>query len=186
VKAVHDAHRWTVDEYHRMAEVGLLSEDDRVELIDGVVADTSPIGSLHAETVRAITRLLYSTVAARAEIAVQDPIKLDVRNEPQPDLVLLRPRAGGYRSAHPTPADVLLVIEVADSSVLKGRNEKLLRYAAAGIREVWLVDLPAEAVEVCRNPLPNGYRSVRHATSGDWLEPETLPGLRLPVAAMLL
>ena len=178
-------HRWTVADYHKMVEVGLLDEGDRVELIDGVVVEMSPIGSLHAETVRAITRLLYGAAATRAQISVQDPVELDPHNEPQPDLMLLRPRAGGYRSAHPTPADVLLLIEVADSTVLKDRNEKLPRYAAAGIREVWLVNLPAGIVELYRDPRGNAYRSVRHASPGDAIEPEALPSVRLAVADML-
>jgi Uma2 family endonuclease len=185
VKAVRDTHRWTVDEYHRLAEAGLLAEDDRVELIDGVVMDMSPIGSLHAETVRTITRLMYAVAAARAVIAVHDPIRLDARNEPQPDLMLLRPNADGYRSAHPTPVDALLVVEVADSTVLKDRNEKLPRYAAAGIREVWLVNLPAGTVEVHRDPRGGRYRSVHYAARGNAIEPEALPGVRLAVADML-
>jgi Uma2 family endonuclease len=185
VRAVDGAHRWTVDEYHRMAEVGLLSEDDRVELIDGVIVDMSPIGSLHAETVRAITRLLYGSAAPRAVIAVQDPIRLDARNEPQPDLMLLRPKADGYRSAHPTATDALLVIEVADSSLLKDRQDKLPRYAAAGVREVWIVNLSAGAVELHRDPVGHRYRFTCQASPGDVIAPEALPGLRLAVADML-
>ncbi|MEK0085230.1 Uma2 family endonuclease [Benzoatithermus flavus] len=186
MKAVRDTHRWTVDGYHRMAEVGLLSADDRVGPIDGVVVEMSPIGSLHARTVRAITRLLDGSAATRATIAVHDiRLRLDAHNEPQPDVMLLRPSPDGYATAHPGPGDVLLLIEVADSTVPKDRRDELSRYAAAGVPEVCPVDLPAETVEVHRDPRGSRYCSVRYATRGDEVEPEALPGLRLPVADML-
>jgi hypothetical protein len=156
MKQVHDRRRWTADQHRRMAEAGLLDEDDRIELTDREIVHMAPIDSVRASTVRASTRLLYATVPPdRAVIAVQDPLSLDARNEPQPDVMLLRPRADGYRAAHPGPADVLL-IEVAGRSVAKDRGDKIQRCAAALVPEVWLVGLPAQRIEVHRRPAPGG------------------------------
>jgi len=170
---------FTVDDYHRLAELGVLGEDDRVELLDGQIVQMTPIGPDHAGCVDELTRLLSRLAGSSAIVRVQNPVILGQRGEPQPDLTLLRPRPGGYRKAHPRPADVLLVIEVADSSLESDRDVKLPLYAAAEIPEVWLVDLVHEAIEVHREPTPEGYREMRTVTRGG-----TLASLQLPAVIM--
>jgi len=169
-------YRFTVDEYHRMAEAGVLHEDHRVELLDGEVVVMSPIGDPHAACVKRLNRLLGAHVGARAIVSVQDPIRLDSHSEPQPDVALLRPRDDFYASAMARPEDTLLVIEVGDSSARFDREVKAPLYARAGIPELWLVDLTAGEVSVCRQPAATGYREVSVKRRGD-LSPEALPDL---------
>jgi Uma2 family endonuclease len=160
---------FTVDDYHRLAEVGILGEDDRVELLDGQVVEMTPIGPEHAGCVDGLVRLLSRLVGESAIVRVQSPVILGPHWEPQPDVALLRPRADGYRRAHPGPGDILLLIEVADASLGTDRELKLPRYAAAGIPEAWLVALERDVVEVHREPGPAGYREVQTLRRGDVL-----------------
>jgi len=176
---------FTVDEYYRMAKAGLFSEDDRLELIEGEVVEMSPIGSRHAACVKRLNRLLSRLVADRLLIGVQDPIRLGRYSEPQPDLTLLQPRDDFYAQAHPEPEDVLLVVEVAETSAAYDREVKVPLYARSGIPEVWLVDLETGQVEVYRKPSPKGYREVRRAGSGQHLAPQALPDRELAVDAII-
>src|ERR671938_544657 len=132
---------FSVDEYYRMGEAGILTEDDRVELIEGEIIEMSPIGSRHAACVNRLNTLLGRHLRQTAIVSVQNPIRLDAYSEPEPDVALLRPRADYYESGHPTPADALLIVEVADTSADYDRIIKLPLYAKAGIPEAWLVDL---------------------------------------------
>jgi Uma2 family endonuclease len=177
--------RFTVDDYYRMAEVGILTEDDRVELLDGEIVEMSPIGSDHAGHVKRLTALFTSRLGARVVVGVQDPVRLSRHSEPQPDIALLRPRADFYARAHPLPADVLLLIEVADTSVETDRRIKMPLYARAGIGEVWLVDLTTERVEVYREPVDDGYRKIRTLARGQALGPLAFPDLALRVDDLL-
>jgi Uma2 family endonuclease len=174
-----------VDEYHRLAEAGILGEDDRVELIEGELIQMSPIGSPHAGTVNALTQLLVTAVGGRAIVAVQNPVRLDDRSEPQPDFALLRPRADHYRGATPTPADVLLLVEVADTSGRYDRAVKLPLYARHAIPEVWIVDVESRAIEVHREPEGQSYQKVSRPGRDDMLSPALLPEVRLTVASIL-
>src|SRR5579862_9904434 len=131
----------TVAEYHRMGEVGILTEDDRVELIEGELIAMSPIGSEHSGTVNALTHTLVLAVEDRAVVAVQNPVQLDDLSEPRPDFALLKPRDDYYRRSTPRPDDVLLLIEVADSSLAYDRNVKRSLYAWHGIPEFWIVNI---------------------------------------------
>jgi Uma2 family endonuclease len=150
--------RIDVASYYRMAEAGILAADDHVELIDGEIIDMSPIGSAHAGIVDRLARAFASPFAAGiVHLGVQRPLRLGAHDEPQPDLVLLRPRADDYRTAHPGPEDVLLVIEVAASSLHFDRTTKLPLYARHAIPEVWIVDLVAAAIEVYREPRQGAY-----------------------------
>jgi Uma2 family endonuclease len=153
-------HRLTADDYHRMSEAGILARDARVELIDGEVIDMTPIGSRHAGVVRQIARLLERAVRDAAIVSVQSPISLDEWSEPQPDVALLEPRADFYKSAHPAAKDVMLIVEVADSSLPYDRDVKLGLYARHHLPEVWLVDLQHENITRYRNPHPDGYRTA--------------------------
>src|SRR5262245_16793442 len=152
--------RFTVDDYHRMGEVGILSPTDRVELIDGEIVTKMAIGPRHGACVDRATRALVTTVDTSAIVRVQGSIRLDLFNEPEPDIVLLRPRADFYASAHPGPEDILLVAEVAESSIDFDRSIKMRLYARAGVPEYWLVDLNEDVVRVHSEPLNGIYRTV--------------------------
>src|SRR5688572_9167291 len=171
--------RFTVDEYHRMGEAGVLTEDDRVELLDGQIIQMSPIGPLHASTVARLHALFVRRLADRATIWSQNPIVLDRWSEPQPDVCVLAPRTDFYSAAHPRPRDVLLGIEVMDSSRSYDRTLKLPLYAKAELREVWLVDLKAETIDVHRRPALRGYREHHAYARGRTIVPLAFPRVRI-------
>ena len=175
----------TVAEYHRMGEAGILTEDDRVELIEGQLIAMSPIGSDHSGTVNALNRALVRAVGDRGVVAVQNPVQLDDLSEPQPDFSVLKPREDDYRRATPRPHEVLLIIEVANTSLAYDRAVKRALYARHGIPEFWIVNLAAGEVEICRVPTGDQYASVSRVGHGSILEPELLPGAAIPVAALL-
>ena len=176
---------FNVAEYYRMAEAGILHEDDRVELLDGEIVTMSPIGSRHAASVDRLNHLFARAVGGAAIVRVQNPIRLSDFSEPQPDLALLRARDDFYREEHPTPADVLLVVEVAETSTLRDREAKLPLYAAAGIPEVWLIDAVESEIDVHLEPKSGTYRSTRRPARGESLSPQELPGVRVAVDAIL-
>jgi Uma2 family endonuclease len=175
---------FTVTEYHRIAEAGILGEDDRVELLAGEIVAMTPIGSRQAACVARLTALL-SRVQELGIVWVQNPIHLGQHSEPRPDLAVLKPRADFYAQAHPEPEDVLLVVEVAETSADYDREVKLPLYARAGIPEVWLVDLTEERIEAYRQPAPNGYREVRRLGRDGRAAPQAFPDLELAVADLL-
>ena len=175
----------TVVDYHRMGEAGILSEADRVELIEGELVAMSPVGSRHVGTVNAFTRLLIGAVGDRGVVSVQNPIRLDDRSEPEPDVAVLRPRADDYRTALPMPPDVLLVIKVADSTLAYDRDVKAPLYAVHGLPEFWIVDLAGRAIEVHRKPEGGLYTDVSRVGAGSTLEPVLLLGVSVPVATVL-
>lgn len=151
-------HRLTVADYQRMGDAGVLAEDAHVELIEGEMFDMAPIGSRHAGSVKHLARLLIKAVGDRAIVSIQDPIVLDEYSEPEPDVALLRPRVDFYKTHHPCASDVLLIIEVADSSLRYDREFKLPLYAQHNIAEVWIVDLTLSVLDVHRQPEANRYR----------------------------
>ena len=175
---------FTVDEYHRMGEAGILTEDDRVELIEGELLAMVPIGSEHVSAVNALNRLLVMAVGDRAVVSVQNPVRLTRRSEPQPDFAVLRPR-DDYRTTLPRPEDVMLIVEVADSSLDYDRTVKLALYAQSGIPELWIVDLSAGKVEVHRLPAGSEYTSVQRTDRSAVLDMQALPDVRIPVEAIL-
>lgn len=175
----------TVAEYHRMGEAGILSGSDRVELVEGELVAMSPVGSPHAGTVNALNRLLVGAVGGRGVVSVQNSVRLDDRTEPEPDLAVLRPRADDYRSSTPGPEDVVLVVEVADTSLGYDRAVKAPLYASHGIPELWIVDLAAREVEVHRMPEGGRYAALVRVGPGGTLDPELLPGVSIPAAAVL-
>ena len=151
-------HRLTVSDFHRMGEAGIFAAGDRVELIDGEVIDMSPIGALHAAIVALLTAFLCRSVGSGVIVWCQNPIRLDEASEPEPDIALLRPRADGYMSAHPGPEDVLVVIEVADTSLAYDLGVKVPLYARHGIPEAWVIDAATRQTRVFREPSAEGYR----------------------------
>lgn len=167
-----------------MGEVGILTEQDRVELLDGEVVKLSPIGSRHARCVNRLNHALVPAVTGRAIVSVQNPVLILPRSEPQPDLLVLAWRDDFYPD-HPRPADVLLLIEVADTSIGFDRDRKMPLYGRAGVPESWLVDLPSGLIEVHTRPGPDGYGVLRRVRPGDQLAPVALPDVSLDVAAIL-
>jgi Uma2 family endonuclease len=176
----------TLDEYHQMIEAGILSEDERIELIRGEMIEMSPIGKRHAACVRRLIRAFSSRFASRAVVDVQDPVTLgDQQSEPQPDIVLFRYEEDCYSAKPPMPEDLLLVVEIADSSLAYDRDVKIPLYAEAGIREAWLVAFPSDSVFSYRDPSPTGYRKVREYRRGDVIAPEAFPDERFTVDEIL-
>jgi Uma2 family endonuclease len=178
-------HRVTVSDYYKMVTAGIFSEDDHVELINGEIVDMAPTGSRHASIVTQLNRILTLAAGTRAIVKVQDPLHLDPRSEPEPDLMLLTPRDDFYAAAHPVPADVLLLVEVGDSTVRFDREVKLPLYAKHGVEEVWLIDIDARQVEVCRIPLSDsGDYAERTALSAGLLSPLALLDCPISIAKL--
>ncbi|MBA2442426.1 MAG: Uma2 family endonuclease [Rubrobacter sp.] len=176
---------FTADEYHRMAEAGILDEDDRVELIEGEVLEMSPVGSRHAACVNRFNSLFNRQVTDKAIVGVQNPVRLDEHSEPEPDLALLRPREDFYSGDHPAPGDVLLLVEVAETSAEYDSAVKLPLYARAGIPEVWLVNLPDESIELHHRAASGEYRETLRAKRGERLASKTVPELEVAVGDVL-
>ena len=178
-------HRLDVDAYYRMAEAGILSDPHRVELIHGEIIDMAAIVSPHAAITNRLARLFTRTLHDEvALVNVQSPVRLDAYNEPEPDLMFLRPRPVGYREGRPGAADVLLLVEVSESSLSYDRNVKLPLYAKFGIPEVWIVDVLGAVVEVYREPREDAYAS-REQTRAGALAPALIPGVTIEVAVLL-
>jgi Uma2 family endonuclease len=170
-------YRLTVDDYYKMAEVGIFAEDARVELIEGMIVEMSPIGNRHANVVDLLTVWFAELLTSRqALIRVQGPIYLDEQSEVIPDLMLLRWRSSS-RAPHPTANEVLLVAEVAHSSIVSDRTKKVPLYANAELPELWIVDLTRDVVEVYTNPSPGGYETLQTYHSGELLAPQAFPSL---------
>lgn len=167
-------HLLTVDEYLRMGTAGIFREDARIELIEGEIIDMAPIGTWHASVVMRLTKKIIVAVGDDAVVASQSPVVLGMHSAPQPDLAVLRNRSDAYVSAHPTPADILLLIEVADSTLAFDRDVKLPLYARLGIAETWLIDIPNRQCLRYSEPSPAGY--VQQATLTG-LGQVALPGL---------
>jgi Uma2 family endonuclease len=175
----------TVGEFLRMGDVGILNPRDRVELIEGELIAMAPIGANHTGTIIALNDALTAATRGRALVSPQNPVQLNDRCLPQPDYAVLVPRADHYRTAHPGPHEVLLLIEVADSSLDYDRDVKRRLYARYGIPELWIVNLKTAEVEICRSPEMDGYSSIATAGRNDVLEPERLPGAQVRLADIL-
>jgi Uma2 family endonuclease len=164
-----------------MIEAGILLEDERIELIDGAIVTMSPIGVRHVGCVNILNSLLTETLGRTVIVSVQNPFHLGEHSEPQPDVAVLRPRGDSYSHSLATAADILLLIEVADTSLDYDRNVKVPLYARAGIPEVWVINLAAETVEVYTQPGDPTYQRVQTRKKGDVLTPTTLPDVTLSV-----
>jgi Uma2 family endonuclease len=178
-------HRLTLDEYHRMAEAGVLAPDARVELIEGEVIDMAPIGSRHASVVKRLNRILVSAVGGRAIVSVQDPIQLSTRSEPKPDIALLQPSDDYYAKALPAAADCLLVIEVADTTSAYDRQIKSPLYARHGVPELWIVDLDMRVLRLCRRPEAEGYADITASEVPGLTPLPSLPGVSVDLTGIL-
>ena len=178
-------HRFTTEEYHRMAETGVLQPDARVELLEGEIWDRSPIGPFHGGVTKYLNAFFSAQARGRWLLGVQDPVRLDQYSEPEPDLMLLRPAADFYRSRHPRPQVVFLLIEVADTTAEKDRGVKLPLYSKAGIPEVWIIDLQELTIEIYREPHLTGYSSSTVLRPGAQASPAAFPDVSLDVATLL-
>jgi Uma2 family endonuclease len=175
-------HKLSIDDFHQMGRAGILREGSRVELIDGELIDMAPIGSLHASVVSTLSMFFARQVGELAIVSTQNPVSLPPDNEPQPDVALLKPCTDRYRDALPTAADVLLVIEVADTTVEYDREIKLPLYARHSIPEVWLIDLKSGTFEMYREPTPKGYRKLLTPDRGETMTPAQVDKVRLPLS----
>jgi Uma2 family endonuclease len=179
------AHRFTTQEYHRMAETGVLPPEARVELLDGEIFDMSPIGPTHGAVTKRLNQFFTRLGANRWLVSVQDPVHLSAHSEPQPDIMLLRPAADFYTRRHPEPKDVFLLIEVAETSLEYDRTKKLPAYARGLIPEVWIVNLEDAVLEVYREPNPTGYSSAKVLRGADSAQLLHFPDVTLKVADIL-
>lgn len=167
--------RFTVSEYHRMAEAGILGEDDPVELIDGQIYVMSPIGSQHAACVDRLARLFFTAVGTdEARVRIQNPILIDPSSEPEPDVALVEPKEA-YAARHPRPDEVMLLVEVSGATLAFDRKEKLPLYAQAGIPEVWIVALDEDQIHAHRQPEGGAYAEHKSYERGDTLTVQALP-----------
>ena len=179
-------YRFNVEDYYRLAEVGILAPEARVELLDGEIFEMLPIGPFHANSVRRFNNFFARLGEGRWLVDVQSPVRLSNQSEPQPDFALLRPLDEEYMQRHPTPEDVFLLVEVADSSVKYDSGRKLSAYARAGIREYWIVNLVKRTVDVYRKPLPGGSYGYFTCHQGDDIVSlEAFPDVTLPVSTLL-
>jgi Uma2 family endonuclease len=177
--------RFTADEYQRMGQVGILTERDRVELINGEVVTMTPIGARHNACVTRTTRALVMAAGDDAFVQPQGSVRLDLYHEPEPDLVLLRPRIDFYASRLPGPEDILLVVEIADSSIEYDRDVKARIYAESGIPEYWLADLNANLMWRYSAPERGAFRSLEQYHRGQSVAPQLLPACSIPVDVLL-
>lgn len=178
-------HLFSVDDWHRMGEIGMLPPDLRAELIEGEIFEMPPIGPLHSGHVTRLDHWLQRRLGENALVSVQNPLRLGHFSEPQADLSVLRPREDFYAISHPEPEDVLLLIEVADSSLKDDRNLKIPLYGRYGVTETWLVNLREGCIEVYTQPDAHGYANCYIARTGEILIPVLIPELAVPVGDIL-
>ena len=177
--------RFSVKEYYLMADAGILSPRDRVELIDGEIVQMAAMGSYHAGCVNTLNRLFMEMLGRRVVVSVQNPVRLSERSEPEPDVALLKPRADFYTESHPRAGDVMLIVEVSHSTVEYDRDVKTPLYAAAGIPELWLVNLDEDFIDGLSDPEGAGYRTTRRYVRGERIAPALLPDAALEVSEIL-
>src|SRR5256714_11421435 len=177
--------RFNVTEYYQMAKAGVLKPDDRVELIEGEIIKMRPIGSPHAACVSRLNSYFHELARLKAMISIQNPVRLDDFSEPVPDVALLKRREDFYSAYHPTPEDVLLIVEVSDSTILTDLNVKVPLYARAEIPEVWLVNPPKQVIEVYSEPAEGKYQKAVTFNPGEVLASPTVANLSLRVEEII-
>jgi Uma2 family endonuclease len=177
--------RFTVDDYHRMGQSGILSEDDRVELVDGEVVTMSAIGPRHSSCIDRTNRIFVMRLGDRAIVRIQSSLRLDRYNEPEPDVMLLRPRDDFYAPRLPGPSDTLLVMEVSDSSIDYDREVKAPLYAASNVPEYWIANLDARQIECYSEPEGGAYRTIRRFGAHESVAPALLPDCVIAVRDLI-
>ncbi len=176
---------FSIAEYHYMTEIGILKENDRVELIEGEIINMAAIGSHHAACVDRLNRLFVTDLGEKAIVRIQSPFTIGDFSEPEPDIALLKPCKNFYAKAHPGPEDVLLIIEVSDTTLDYDRNFKIPLYARAGIREAWIINLQETYIEVYSTPSKQGYKMLRKYYEGDILTVSSFPDIKIAVDELL-
>jgi Uma2 family endonuclease len=182
---VQTKHRFSVKEYYRMAETGVLRPDARVELLNGEIIDMSPIGPFHGGVTTNLTEIFAAASKGRWQTRVQNPLRLDENSEPQPDLLLVKPTRDFYRKRHPQPEDVFLLVEVSDSTLEMDQAEKIPAYGRAGVAEVWIVNLNDATIEFYREPHFTGYGGKTVLRAGDSIAPLAFPDAIVNVTELL-
>jgi Uma2 family endonuclease len=177
--------RFTSREYYAMLEAGILHEDDRLELIEGEIIEMSPINPAHASHVARLMRLFAKRLDERAFLSPQNPLDLGDLSQPEPDVLVLKPREDDYERSHPAPADVLLLVEVSDSTIDYDRNVKALLYARVGVREMWIVNLPERQLEIYRHPTRKGYNDHHTFKRGEAVALLAFPEATFQVSEIL-
>jgi Uma2 family endonuclease len=176
--------KFTAAEYEQIIAAGVLAEDDRVELLEGEIVEMSPIGPSHSGCVVRLTGFLYKLDLDRVMVRVQDPIHLGEYSEPQPDISVVHRRPDYYSGGHPEPEDIVLLIEVAESSLSYDREVKLPLYARSGIPEVWIISLQFQTVDIFRSPVAGHYTETFHLVSGETLTAVDIPEFKLPIGSL--
>ncbi len=180
-----ETYRFSVEEFNKLGEAGIFDENDRVELLDGEIIVMSPIGTQHAGIVMRLTSVLPSKLGTRALIDPQNPTVVDEFSEPQPDIMLLKPREDFYTSKHPGPEDILLLIEVSDTTLSYDRGRKLRKYAECEVSEVWIVNLKQKTIEQFRAPSGSAYYYSRIYQRGEAIEIAAFPGSEFQVEELI-
>lgn len=179
-------YRLTVAAYHQLGGIGVFNENSRVELMNGELITMPPIGEQHAGKTRRINQIFSRLVGTSAIVDVQNPVALDAHSEPQPDIALLKPRVDFYEHSHPRPEDILLLIEVSDSTLRYDREVKIPHYAKAGISEVWILDIAHQRLEIYRRPSADGYRQILYPELQEQVAPVLLPELLFSVDQLFI
>lgn len=184
-KVEFNTRKFTVEEYYRMAEVGILLSSERVELICGEIVPMAPIGKPHAVTLRRLDRMLQRELEGIAFVSAQNPIHLSQNSEPEPDVAVLRIREDEYLEEHPEPGDILWIVEVSDTTLSFDRLVKTVLYAQAGIAEAWIMNLPEDCIEVFTEPGTEGYAQLAVYRRGDRVSPSTVADVEFAVEDLL-
>jgi Uma2 family endonuclease len=179
-------HRFSVRDYHQMGQTGIIAEDARVELIEGEIIEMSPIGSRHFSHVAHLTELFYAQLISQVTIFGQNPLRLGDLSEPIPDLMILRRRDDSYLARTPTPTDVLLLVEVADTSLRFDRDVKIPLYARYGVETVWLLDVNNNVLEIYEEPVDGIYTIKRTPPHATRISLESLPDFEIQVADLFV
>ncbi|NJN57019.1 MAG: Uma2 family endonuclease [Leptolyngbyaceae cyanobacterium SL_5_9] len=177
---------WSVDEYHRMIETGILTEGDRVELLEGQIVEINPQLPPHVATTQRACRYLDRLLEDIAYVRMQLPITLSPKSEPEPDIAVVRIDSNEYGDRHPTPADIYLIVEVADSTLLNDRQQKALIYAKARILDYWILDVNARRVYVFREPTQAGYQQETMRPANTMLAPVAFSNRDIPLNQLFL
>lgn len=178
-------HHFSVKDYYRMGEAGLFRPEQRVELLEGEIIDMMPIGPFHSGVVDQLCDFFTLCANSRWRVRHQNPLRLDRYSEPQPDIALVRPSPDYYKGRHPTPEDVLLVVEVADTSLDYDEGAKLAAYGKAGIEEYWVLNLQDQSIQIYREPHYTGYASVTVLKPGETASPAAFPDVQVDIAAFV-
>jgi Uma2 family endonuclease len=176
---------FSVDEYHQMIMTGIIKEDDKVELIDGEIITMPPIGPNHASNVNRLNSIFYFNLGNTIIVSIQNPIQLTDYSEPQPDIAILKYRDDFYKNNHPKAEDVLLIVEIAETSVEYDKALKVPRYAESNIIETWLFDLQNERIEMHRNPFNGIYQEIRIAQKGQKISCINFPKIEFSINDLL-